>query len=143
MPGSPSSGGPGRIRTYDQTVMHPTAAFAASNEFVGWTIPSPHEGACRLVSTPSLSGWTGQGLARDYPIKPDLGFPEFGRIHQGIAPQAAHFEPSALPLSYGPVAAPKIIPKEGGVMIFRCQAFLCQTHIISGRGFFQLYTLSG
>jgi hypothetical protein len=34
--------GPGRIRTCDQAVMHPTTAFAALFRFVGWTIPSPY-----------------------------------------------------------------------------------------------------
>ena len=32
--------GPGRVRTCDQTVMHPTTVFAAPFGFVGWTIPS-------------------------------------------------------------------------------------------------------
>ena len=36
--------GPGRIRTFDLTVMLPTTAFAAPFGFVGWTIPSPPEG---------------------------------------------------------------------------------------------------
>jgi hypothetical protein len=61
--------GPGRIRTFDQAVMLPAAAFAAPFGFVGWTIPSPAMGACRLVSTPSAGQsvfWTARGLARDY-----------------------------------------------------------------------------
>jgi hypothetical protein len=61
-----SYSGPGRIRTCDQTVMHPTTAFAAPFGFVVWTIPSPSKGACRLVSTPSRrfieTLWLGSGL---------------------------------------------------------------------------------
>ena len=96
--------GPGRIRTCDQTVMHPTSAFAAPFGFVGWTIPSPRHGGLpsSLYTFPRLGAWLGITLSCD------VGFPEFGRIYQEITLQAALcsdaircLEPSALPLSYG------------------------------------------
>jgi hypothetical protein len=65
--------------------MHPTTAFAAPFGFVGWTIPSPLWGACRLVSTPSSLPEAWLGIT----ISCDVGFPEFDRCHLKITPQAA------------------------------------------------------
>ncbi len=73
--------------------MHPTTAFAAPFEFVGWTIPSPPPKALgRLPS--SLYTFPIKGLARDYHIgrylyRCDLGFPEFDRFHYRVSPIAA------------------------------------------------------
>jgi hypothetical protein len=66
--------------------MLPTSAFAAPFGFVGWTVPSPQEGACHPVSTPSrrnLRAWLGITTPHS------SGFPEFGRIYQQIALLAA------------------------------------------------------
>jgi hypothetical protein len=59
--------GPGRIRTCDRPVMHPTTAFTAPFGFVGWTVPSPlFRGGLSsgLYTFPTVT-W---GLARDYLI---------------------------------------------------------------------------
>jgi len=77
-PSSTDSSGPTRIRTWNRPVMHPPTTFAASFEFVGWTVPSPWlktAGACRPVSTPSHRRGLGSGL----PYRDGLGFPEFDR----------------------------------------------------------------
>ena len=78
--------GPGRIRTCNQAVMHPTTAFAAPFRFVGWTISSPTMRGCLPFSLYTFlvaEAWLGITLPSG------LGFPEFDRCHLKIAPQAA------------------------------------------------------
>ena len=69
--------------------MHPTAAFTAPFGFVGWTIPSPRwvtPGGRLPSSLYTFPGGLGSGL----PVaQGGYGFPEFGRFHLELAPQAA------------------------------------------------------
>ena len=84
--------------------MPPTAALAAPCGFVGWTVPSPRgvhpvgfaprgsprgvlpvgAPAVQSLHLPLDEAWLGITMPCGE------GFPEFGRVHLGIAPQAAH-----------------------------------------------------
>ena len=75
-------GGPGRIRTYDQSVMLTTIIFITSLEFVVWTVSLPQRGICHTVSTPSRHI---PGLARDC-LAEAGGSPNLTEFNQRITP---------------------------------------------------------
>ena len=71
--------------------MRPTTAFAAPFGFVGWTISSPLVAQGGLPY--SLYTFLGANQRRKawlgITVSCELGFPEFGRCHLAITPQAA------------------------------------------------------
>jgi hypothetical protein len=72
-------GGPGWIRTNDQSVMLTTTTFVASFEFVVWTVSSSLRDVRRSVSTPS---WSKTRLGSGLPVK---GSPNLTNKYQLIA----------------------------------------------------------
>src|SRR5262249_2231345 len=77
-----SEHGPSRIRTYNQPVMRPTAAFAAPFEFVGRTLSSSPAGCLPSSLYTFVSrrdAWLGITLSDD------VGFPEFDRMLYSVS----------------------------------------------------------
>jgi hypothetical protein len=84
--------------------MHPTTAFAAPFEFVGWTISSPPSETLGCLPNSLYTflrrvapeAWLGITLLGD------VGFPEFDRFHHGISPVTAPLHSSYSTARHGP-----------------------------------------